>query len=454
MQGQGGPNMPLQAMTMEYKKDLSGAVLHDTYRLVRKLAQGGMGELYEAEHARLAGKRYAVKLLLQEAAELPEMVARFRREAEITSELGHPNIVEVLDFHETEAGRPFLVMEFLEGEDLGAVLQRRGRLSPAEVVVLVRQVGDALAAAHAHGVVHRDMKPENIYISPPGEDGLRRAKVLDFGISKIRHSRSVVTREHSVLGTPYYMSPEQAIGEVGEIDQATDIFALGTICYLCLTGRLPFDAPTMPGVIYKICHTDPMPAREVLAELPAEVDVVLGRALAKAKADRHPSMEAFVQALVAALESAPGLRPAPVTARGLGPEPPPASAVRVRQATTLSRSAGEQRPARAGAGRGVKLAALVVVALVLSLSAWAMLSRGGGGEGGGANAGKGRRGSRACGTGYWRGGSGGAGHAGSTIRGQGGQGPVTKAAQARQAQGAEDKKVPGQEDQGTCPQTV
>ena len=369
---------------MDKGKDLSGVVLHDTYRLVRKLAQGGMGELYEAEHARLAGKKYAVKLLQLEAAALPEMVARFRREAEITSELGHPNIVEVLDFHETEAGRPFLVMEFLEGEDLGAVLQRRGRITPGEVAVLARQVGDALAAAHARGVVHRDMKPENIYVLDADGGGELRAKVLDFGISKIRHSRSVVTREHSVLGTPTYMSPEQALGEVGEIDEATDIFALGTICYYCLTGRLPFDAPTMPGVIYKICHEEPVPAGEIVL-LPAGVDAVLARALEKDKAARFQDVEVFVAALTAALEPGAESRPAPVTARGVGPAPPPATRPSPatqplpvsRPATTLSRSAGEQRGAEEGRGRGVKLAAIAAAVLVAALALALLLFTGG-----------------------------------------------------------------------------
>ncbi len=367
---------------MEKRKDLSGAVLHDTYRLVRKMAQGGMGELYEAEHARLSGKRYAVKLLLGEVADLPDMYARFRREAEITSALGHDNIVEVLDFYETDDGRPFMVMEYLQGEDLACLLERQGRLQPPEVVALAQQVGDALAAAHARGVVHRDMKPENIYMVPAQQGDMPwRAKVLDFGISKIRDSRSVVTMDRAVLGTPYYMSPEQAEGSVGDIDAATDIFALGTICYYSLTGRLPFDAPTMPGVIYKICHHEPQPPSELIPGLPAEVDAVIARALAKKKADRWPTVQAFVSALAEALQGAAVQRPAPITARGLGDIPAPAPApapAATREATTLSRSAGEQLAAAPRRGVGpVKIAGAAALALVLAAAGWALFAAGG-----------------------------------------------------------------------------
>ena len=280
--------------------DLIGRVLRDTYRITGFIAEGGMGSVYQAVHVRLADKRFAVKLLHREVARVPTAYARFRREAEIATRLGHPNIVDVMDFHETEDGQPYLVMEFLDGEDLGGRLARCRRLAPEDVVRIMEQVAGALQAAHDRGIVHRDVKPENIYLVESG-DGELLAKVLDFGISKIRHRRSVVTRDQSILGTPYYMSPEQGEGEVHDIDHRTDIFALGIICYQALSGVLPFDAPTMPGVIYKICHNEPRPVTELVPQLHEDVDRVLLRAMAKQKLDRYPRIDHFVSDLATAL---------------------------------------------------------------------------------------------------------------------------------------------------------
>ena len=301
-----------------------GMVLHDTYRVLRKINEGGMGAVYEAEHARLKNKRYAVKVLHRSVTRVPNVYERFRREAEIASELGHPNIVDVLDFYETEDRQPYLVMEYLQGEDLACVLERRGRLPPAEVLQVMQQVGDALGAAHGQGIVHRDMKPENIFmVHAEGSQPL--AKVLDFGISKIRHSKSVVTQADSVFGTPYYMSPEQAEGRVEDIDQGTDIFALGTICYQALTGELPFDAPTIPGVVYRICHTEPTPPSQRAPGLPPVVDAVLSRALAKDRRQRFQQTSELVHALQVALADAEALPAAQPVSDELAQRPIPDS---------------------------------------------------------------------------------------------------------------------------------
>ena len=276
-----------------------GQVLDGTYKLTRAIGQGGMGSIYEAVHVRLPKKRFAVKLLRSEAARVPDLFARFRREAEVTTEIGHPNIVDVMDFHEMEDGRPYMIMEYLEGENLANRLAEEGRMPPEDVLLLAQQVGSALQAAHDHGIVHRDMKPENIYLLD-SDDGLK-AKVLDFGISKIQHSKSIVTEDHSLLGTVYFMSPEQAEGAVKNIGPATDIFALGAICYQALTGILPFDAPTIPGVIYQVCHSEPKPVSEIVPGIPAIVDVVLDRALAKDRQERYQKIDHFVAALGLAL---------------------------------------------------------------------------------------------------------------------------------------------------------
>ena len=281
---------------MSKNGDIVGEVLNDTYRLTRKLDQGGMGAVYEAVHARLKRKRFAIKVLRPEAAEAKELFARFRREAEITSELGHPHIVNVIDFHETEDGRQYMVMEFLEGENLGDRLRRAGPLPPRELHRLMEQVASGLQAAHDKGIVHRDMKPENIFLVNTGTDK-PLAKVLDFGISKIRHSTSVLTRDHSLLGSPFYMSPEQASGLVKTIDHHTDIFAMGSICYHGVTGKLPFDGPTLQGVIYQVVNHQQDPVTAHNPGLPEVFDRVITRAMAKKKEDRYGSVMEFVDAL-------------------------------------------------------------------------------------------------------------------------------------------------------------
>jgi serine/threonine protein kinase len=220
---------------------LIGRTLNATYRLVRPIGSGGMGAILEAQNARLAHKRYAVKLLHPSLAMDPDTFHRFRREAEIASSLGHDHIVEVHDFNVTPEGEPYMVMEFLDGDDLAARIKARGPMSLAETSFILTQVASALEAAHAAGIVHRDLKPQNIFLCKRfGRDDF--VKVLDFGVSKMRDSSSVVTRDHSLLGTPFYMSPEQADGRVAEIDRRTDVFALGALLYEMLTGQMAFFA--------------------------------------------------------------------------------------------------------------------------------------------------------------------------------------------------------------------
>ncbi|MEK6606837.1 MAG: serine/threonine-protein kinase, partial [Myxococcota bacterium] len=190
--------------------ELIGQVLGGSYRLLRPLGEGGMGVVYEAEHLRLP-RRLAVKILHAEIGREKEVVERFRREAFIASALGHQNIVEVIDFNVTDTGIPFMVLELLEGQDLAARIARFGRLTLAQALPILEQLTRALEAAHAHGIVHRDLKPQNIYLCPRGgRDDF--VKILDFGISKMLHSGSIVTRTGSIFGTPNYMSPEQAEG--------------------------------------------------------------------------------------------------------------------------------------------------------------------------------------------------------------------------------------------------
>jgi serine/threonine-protein kinase len=327
-----------------------GKILAGSYRIVRLLGEGGMGKVYEAAHVRLTKKRYAVKVLHAGAADNAEVYARFRREAEIATEIGHPHIVEVHDFNASEEGQPFIVMELLTGHDLGGLLgQKGGRLSRQELIPILAQVASGLGAAHERGVVHRDLKPENIYLTRDAE-GSVQVKLLDFGLSTIKHQRSRLTQGGAIMGTPDYMAPEQAKGEITDVDQRTDIFALGVIVYQCLSGRLPFDAPTPLGVLYKVVNEQPRLLAEEIPGLSAETDAIIGRAMAKSREDRYGSVEAFIQDLTQVLErparmaspQEPDTHPVPrvsppASGRPTGPLPSPRSAsVHAAVAGTLS----------------------------------------------------------------------------------------------------------------------
>ncbi len=185
-----------------------GSVIADTYKIEALIGRGGMGAVFVASHSRLPGKKVAIKLLHAELHD-QDVMLRFRREAEIASRLGHPNIVAVHDFNITPDGTPYLVLEYLEGQTLAQKI-KDGPIPLDQVLSIVRQVGSALAAAHREGIVHRDLKPQNIFLIPTEVDGrmVEIAKVLDFGISKIVGSQTVKTQESTLLGTPQYMAPE------------------------------------------------------------------------------------------------------------------------------------------------------------------------------------------------------------------------------------------------------
>jgi len=279
---------------------LIGTVLVDgSYRVERLIGEGGMGAVYEATHLRLA-KRVAVKVMARELASNPEALARFHREAMVTSGLGHPHIVQILDFSSTPRGEPFLVMEYLDGEDLDHRLHRVGCLPAAKVVHIVKQVASALAATHAKTIVHRDLKPANIYLLEVAGE-IDFVKVLDFGISKVRSATTKLTQATSVMGTPHYMSPEQAMGRVDEIDERTDQWALACIAWECLSGEGPFVGENVPSILFQIVHEPPPALAAKVAGLPSHVEEVLLRALAKNKGDRFANVNDFAVALDAAV---------------------------------------------------------------------------------------------------------------------------------------------------------
>src|SRR5262245_31570175 len=267
---------------------LVGQVLGGAYRITRLIGRGGMGAVYEAAHLRLP-KRFAVKFLQRDLPKDKEAFARFQREAEIASSLGNRHIAEVVDFNSTPDGSPYMVMEFLEGEDLSTRLRASGRLTLDAATSVCGQIASGLGAAHRRGIVHRDLKPENIFLCP-SDDGTDFIKLLDFGISKIRGAQKTITGDMMMLGTPAYMSPEQARGDAKHIDERTDVYALGAVMFEALTGRPAFDGESVYAILMKIANEMPPLLHEVAPEVPAEVDVVIRRAMAKDPAQRQPSV--------------------------------------------------------------------------------------------------------------------------------------------------------------------
>jgi serine/threonine-protein kinase len=275
-----------------------GKVLHETYEITRQLGEGGMGTVWEARHLRLSGKRCAVKVLHGQVATDAEAFARFRREADIASKIGHPNIIEVLDWNQLPSGAPYMVLEYLDGEDLAARLSR-GPLSVHDALSIARQMGSALKAAHAADVVHRDLKPGNVYLLPRemGGEMIDHVKVLDFGISKMKNSSTVQTQDAVLLGTPQYMAPEQALGKNNEIDNRTDVFALGAICYEMLSGQAPFQGNTLAEVVFKVVYEPIIPLTRYVPDLDPSIVAAIDKAMAKVPADRYPDVGSFITAL-------------------------------------------------------------------------------------------------------------------------------------------------------------
>jgi serine/threonine-protein kinase len=270
-------------------------MLRDTYLIHERLASGGMGEVYLATHVRLPGK-FAVKVLGARLARDPHSVARFCREAAIVSVLRHPNIVQVYDFNVTPEGVPFLVMECLEGRDLAHRLVEGGPMPLARVTRIVRQIAGALESAHVRGIVHRDLKPANVILLD-WEGHPDFVKVLDFGVSKICGVDKVATGQWTMLGTPAYMAPEQALGRTEDIDGRTDQFSLAVLAYVLLTGTEPFPGQSTPEVLHRIVDLDPLPLGERVPWPAREVEAVLRRALAKRRDDRFARVLPFAEAL-------------------------------------------------------------------------------------------------------------------------------------------------------------
>jgi serine/threonine-protein kinase len=276
----------------------SGRTLCDRYRLSSLLGTGGMGEVYRGSHLRTR-REVAVKILHQQYRDDSNLLARFRREATITGSLGSPNIVEIIDIDQDEE-LPFLVFELLEGQDLAGRINQHGLLPPVEVAQIVDQAASGLQVAHDAGVVHRDLKPENLFLAR--QEGGEVVKILDFGISKTLGGNTTLTGEMSMLGTPDFMSPEQAMGMTSRVDHRADIYAMGAITYNALTGERPFAAPSVPVLLWRICDEEPVPLVQRAPEAGEDVAAVVAIAMAKRPHERYDSVEAFARELTEAID--------------------------------------------------------------------------------------------------------------------------------------------------------
>jgi serine/threonine-protein kinase len=308
-------------------RQLIGKVINGKYHVLSILGEGGMGVVYKVRHLILQNKStFALKILHPTLCSQSDFRARFLREVEIAMELTHENIVQIRDFGLTEQGLLFYTMDFFAGESLKAVLARSGPLPAQRVLRILGKVLLALAEAHRVGVVHRDLKPDNILIEP-GANGVDEVRILDFGIAKIvsgdgEKDEGSLTRG-SVIGTPRYMSPEQASGE--SIDGRSDLYSLGCIVFEMLTGKAPFDGPTTRSIL--MAHlTAPLPRLATVRpglELPGGLEPLVERMLAKDRGARPASAGAILRLLSGKPEAPTGKRPAPAQRTPVPPVPAP-----------------------------------------------------------------------------------------------------------------------------------
>jgi eukaryotic-like serine/threonine-protein kinase len=335
------------------------------YNVVRKLGEGGMGTVYEGVHP-IIGRRVALKVLRQERCDDDDLVKRFFSEARVVNDIRHDHIVEVIDLARLPSGAYYLTMEYLEGESLAARLAREKPLAPELAVRIASETADALGAAHAKGVVHRDIKADNIFLIPRG-DRSDYVKVLDFGIAKLTTDTGGATfrtRTGAVIGTPAYMSPEQCAG-LKAIDHRSDIYSLGVLLYEMVTGKVPFEAEGMGLLLLKQMQRDPHPPSAIRPGIPSGLEHAILRAMAKAPANRFASMSDLRAALDRCLDTAPAhsaprtdLTPVggvPSGAMLLQTEiaPPPPSTAPTQVSTTFSGSAAEAMKPLRRSHRGI-----------------------------------------------------------------------------------------------------
>lgn len=359
---------------------LIGRLFAGRYRVESLIATGGMGKVYRARQ-QSPDRLVALKVVRGDLAAGANAAERFRRELSATALIEHPHTVRVYDFGQATDGELFYAMELLQGETLRQAIAREGALAPDRAVRIARQAAKALGAAHDKGIVHRDIKPDNLMLtSPYGEQDY--VKVLDFGLARFAEGapeeRRALTATGLLLGTPDYMAPEQA--EDGLVDGRTDLYALGCVLYQAVTGSPPFSATTPLSLLYKHLHETPRPPSALMPRVPAALDALILRLLAKSPADRHPSANAVIVALdevarsmgLAPADTTPFERPRAGTHVVAAPEVDDRPTEVVPTPTPLRRAAAAPEPVQTDAAARPRRVGMMVAAVVVPLTALAV----------------------------------------------------------------------------------
>ena len=284
--------------------DLVGSIVAERYHVMKKLGEGGMGQVYLAEHVKM-GRKSALKVMNPGMVNDADAISRFNREAANASRINHPNVAGIYDFGETSDGLIYLAMEFIEGQSLTALVEANGALAPLRAAEIARQTGEGLQVAHDMGIVHRDLKPDNIMIAK-NRDGSDCVKVVDFGIAKAAGAENQkVTKTGLVVGTPEYMSPEQLAGD--KLDGRSDIYSLGLVTFNMLTGKLPFQAESAQESMIMRLTDEPKTLQEMKPDTswPPEVQTVMRKALERRAGDRYQKAADFGRDLYMAVDRMP-----------------------------------------------------------------------------------------------------------------------------------------------------
>jgi tRNA A-37 threonylcarbamoyl transferase component Bud32 len=352
-------------------------VIDGKYRIIRLLGEGGMGAVYEGHNTRIE-RRVAIKVIHGNVAQNLDAVRRFEREAQAAGRIGSKHIVEVLDLGDLPGGDRYMVMEFLDGQDLTKRIRSQTKLKPEQVYPLAIQLLEGLGAAHEAGIIHRDLKPDNIYLLPQGADG-DFVKILDFGISKFSTTGGELsmTQTGAVMGTPYYMSPEQAKG-VRELDQRTDLYSAAVILYEALSGRVPHTAQTFNELILKIVLEDPNPLDPPQSEAESAFHELVKKGMARKPDDRFQTAREFTEALDAWAKQF-GIQPLSslmrTTRSGSQTQTRGTDQAWAKTAIGADDAIPAGVPKQGGAGRFIAIAAAVVV-LVGGIAVWRITAQG------------------------------------------------------------------------------